>query len=292
MKPIPIHPAADLFPMMSEEELRELADDIAEHGLIHPIVVDDQGQLIDGRNRLKACEIAKVEPRFEKLNGYHPLAYIVSANLERRNLTKGQQAMALAMIYPEPEKRGRGNKSEARKGLETEPFSKARLSQARSVLHYSRALAESVIKGAVSLDAALAQVEAAKRQAESAEGKLARIQKDAPDLAERVSDTTLALDEALTLLQDYEPDRLIRDNHGNAIEQDKAPHSYKRDESERAAKHAHEAIAWADRKRKEFEGFSSWVIEQQRNGRTKKLTFGDYVRESQLLYLFPKQGAA
>ncbi len=31
-------------------------------------------------------------------------------NLQRRNLTKGQAAMALAMIYPEPEKGGRGNK--------------------------------------------------------------------------------------------------------------------------------------------------------------------------------------
>jgi hypothetical protein len=40
-----------------------------------------------------------VEPRFEPLNGRDPVAYIVSANLARRNLTKGQQAMALAMIY-------------------------------------------------------------------------------------------------------------------------------------------------------------------------------------------------
>jgi len=35
------------------------------------------------------------------LNGHDPAAFIVSANLERRNLSKGQQAVALAMIYPE-----------------------------------------------------------------------------------------------------------------------------------------------------------------------------------------------
>jgi hypothetical protein len=47
---------------------------------------------------------SKVEPRFEKLNGHDALAYIVSANLARRNLTNGQQAMALAMIYPKGKK--------------------------------------------------------------------------------------------------------------------------------------------------------------------------------------------
>jgi hypothetical protein len=40
----------------------------------------------------------------------------------RRNLTKGQQAMALARIYPEPEKGGRGKKSEATKLREARGF--------------------------------------------------------------------------------------------------------------------------------------------------------------------------
>jgi hypothetical protein len=33
-------------------------------------------------------------------------AFVVSANLSRRNLSKGQAAMALAMIYPEAGERG------------------------------------------------------------------------------------------------------------------------------------------------------------------------------------------
>jgi hypothetical protein len=49
----------------------------------------------------------------------------------------GQQAMALAFIYPEPEKGGRGRKSNR---SETEQFSKVRLSDARSVLRHSRRL--------------------------------------------------------------------------------------------------------------------------------------------------------
>jgi len=50
--------------MMSDNELAELAADIKANGLIHAIVVDKNGVLIDGRNRLRACELASVEPVF------------------------------------------------------------------------------------------------------------------------------------------------------------------------------------------------------------------------------------
>jgi ParB-like chromosome segregation protein Spo0J len=103
-----VHPIADIFPMMPEDELDDLAADIAQNGLIHPIVLDDDGRIVDGRNRFRACEKAGVEPSYASLNGHDAAAFIVSANLARRNLTKGQQAMVLAMIYPEPEKGGRG----------------------------------------------------------------------------------------------------------------------------------------------------------------------------------------
>ena len=52
------------------------------------------------RNRLKACKLAGVEPRFEDLNGQDPAAFIVSANIERRHMTKGQRAMAAGHDLP------------------------------------------------------------------------------------------------------------------------------------------------------------------------------------------------
>jgi len=58
----PVHPIADLLPMMTGEELANLAVDIKANGLIHPIVVDRDGLLLDGRNRSMACEIAGIEP--------------------------------------------------------------------------------------------------------------------------------------------------------------------------------------------------------------------------------------
>jgi len=122
-----IHPLAEMFPMMPDDELAELAEDIRENGLLHPIILDADGQLIDGRNRLAACKLANVEPRFEELSGHDPRAFIVSANLERRNLSKGQQAMVLAHIYPEPEKGGRGKNVESRKAAVSAGFSARRL---------------------------------------------------------------------------------------------------------------------------------------------------------------------
>ena len=85
--------------------------------------------------------------------GQDPIAYIVSANLTRRNMTKGQQAMAFAMVYPEPEKGGRGKKS-----LIIKEFNQGRVSQARTVLRHSRKLSEAVIAGTISLNDALAKI--------------------------------------------------------------------------------------------------------------------------------------
>lgn len=53
--------------------------------------------------------------------------------------------MAFAMLFPEAEKRGRGNKSA--KDLPNKSFSAARLSQARTVFAYSEGLARQVRDG-------------------------------------------------------------------------------------------------------------------------------------------------
>ena len=53
-----VHPAAELFPLMSEAELKELAEDIRANGLRTPFVgwsdKDAVVMLLDGRNRLDA----------------------------------------------------------------------------------------------------------------------------------------------------------------------------------------------------------------------------------------------
>jgi hypothetical protein len=194
---IQVHPAADLFPMMTPEELQELAADIQTSGLRNPIVLDHTGKvLIDGRNRLAACELGKVEPTFAKLaKDDDPLAYIVSMNVMHRFLNKGQQAMALAMVYPEPEKGGRGKNSNLKLG-----FSSQRLSLARTVLRYSVPLAQSVLNGTKPLNDALATVKQQEQYQQSDEAKLTRLRESAPDLAEQVNEERLKINEAIAAL--------------------------------------------------------------------------------------------
>jgi N6-adenosine-specific RNA methylase IME4 len=90
----PVHPAAAIFPLMGEAELRALADDIKANGQREPIVFLD-GKLLDGRNRWLACELAGVKPRRENHSGMkNPVEYVWSLNYRRRHLDESQRAMA------------------------------------------------------------------------------------------------------------------------------------------------------------------------------------------------------
>jgi hypothetical protein len=201
-----VHPLAAVFPMMTDDELVDLADDIKANGLLHNIVLDADGRLVDGRNRLRACEIAGVEPTFDRLNGHDAAAFIVSANLARRNLTKGQQAMALAFIYPEPGKGGRGKVGAAKEAKKLGGFTDERLRQARLILRHSRALAEDVLALRKAFDAALATVDEERAASQSAEAKLDMLRQFAPDLAELVAEGRLGLDEAYAAMDKRQTD--------------------------------------------------------------------------------------
>jgi hypothetical protein len=102
------HPAADLFPMLDREELAVLAADIKANGLRQPIVVDSEGRILDGRNRLAACREARVEPAFVTYDGENPDLYILSANVHRRHMSTGARAMATAVVLAINGKRRNG----------------------------------------------------------------------------------------------------------------------------------------------------------------------------------------
>lgn len=97
-KQLEIHPLANIFPMMSPEELDELADDIRENGCHTPVIIYE-GKILDGRNRVEACRIAGGEKYdVEPFKGKDPLAFVLSLNLRRRHLTTAQRAMVAANI--------------------------------------------------------------------------------------------------------------------------------------------------------------------------------------------------
>ncbi len=66
--PLPGHPLAAIFPMMSDEQLKAHADDIKDNGQQVPILTYES-KVLDGRNTQAACKIAGVVPRYEEWRG-------------------------------------------------------------------------------------------------------------------------------------------------------------------------------------------------------------------------------
>jgi hypothetical protein len=125
---IKVHSAAELFPLMGSEELRELGEDIKANGMKMPIILLQQDcglSLIDGRNRLDALEVVGCDvpalfqaclegkPRPELWVEYvaepgvdsgltdrnaDPYAYVISTNLRRRHLTAAQKGELIAVL--------------------------------------------------------------------------------------------------------------------------------------------------------------------------------------------------
>jgi hypothetical protein len=136
---LPVHPAAEAFPLLSEREPKELAGNIKLNGLKTKIVVWApkavvRPQLIDGRNRLDAlaligqlavddqgrlCTRAKdgalkeIVP--EPIVGGDPEKHADSFNLHRRHLTAKQKRQLIAkVIKAQPEKSDRQIAEQAR----------------------------------------------------------------------------------------------------------------------------------------------------------------------------------
>lgn len=91
------HPLADLFPLIEGKEFDELVNSIKENGQHDPVVMFDN-MILDGRNRYRACLVAKVEPKFEAFTGKDPIAFVMDHNIHRRHLNESQRALIAAKL--------------------------------------------------------------------------------------------------------------------------------------------------------------------------------------------------
>jgi ParB family chromosome partitioning protein len=94
-----IHPAADIFPMISESAFQELKADIAANGLREWGTIFD-GKILDGRNRYRACcelgidmDFMECSDEVNETKGFDPIQFVLSKNLHRRHLKQSQRAM-------------------------------------------------------------------------------------------------------------------------------------------------------------------------------------------------------
>lgn len=93
-------PEADIWPMMSEQELRALAADIDANGQQYPISLFGD-EILDGRNRWAAItRYGKGLPLFETVSPDSPIAFVISHNEKRRHLNESQRGLAAAKALP------------------------------------------------------------------------------------------------------------------------------------------------------------------------------------------------
>jgi ParB-like chromosome segregation protein Spo0J len=217
-----VHPVADLFPMLPDDELAELAESIEARGLDHPIVLDPEGRVLDGRNRLKACEIAGVEPRFETYDGDDGDDYALRNGINRRHQTTGSLAMIAA-------KAARMNGKRQKDVAQDHGISNLRISDATVVLDWCDATTvNSVITGDTPLSKAVETARRLKKEDADREAKKASLRSGAPDLLARVSEG-MDLDEAMAALK-------ARQDKAAAEERDRAAKLSAQQAAERAAR--------------------------------------------------------
>jgi len=101
-----VHPAAAVFPLIEGDEFEDLCDSIRSHGVQHPAVVRGT-ELLDGRNRMRACERLKAEgwagscPIVEwKDDGRNVAEWIWDTNAIRRHMDDDGIVMASSVIWP------------------------------------------------------------------------------------------------------------------------------------------------------------------------------------------------
>lgn len=100
-----IHPAASVFPLLEGDRFQALVDSIAQHGVQNPIV-SHKGEVLDGRNRLRAVmklrdEGNKVELpclEWDAKCGLSATEWVAAQNLDRRHLSADAYVTATAAI--------------------------------------------------------------------------------------------------------------------------------------------------------------------------------------------------
>jgi ParB-like chromosome segregation protein Spo0J len=107
-----VHPTAKLFPVMPDDQYRDLVNDINKRGQKQPILMDGS-VLLDGLHRMQACEELKITPTMEQYKGADPASEIFSRNLFRRHLTDDQRALIGAIV------RGPKLKEQAKERMES-----------------------------------------------------------------------------------------------------------------------------------------------------------------------------
>lgn len=107
-------PEAEVWPLMSDDQLKSLAADIDQRGQLNPIFLYE-GDILDGRNRWLAITryCVNTKPKFDDAVTDSPIEFVVSLNEKRRHLSDSQRQLAAAKALPFYEDEANKRKAEA-----------------------------------------------------------------------------------------------------------------------------------------------------------------------------------
>ena len=93
------HKFANLFPLMSENDMNKLIKDIRQNGMKENITLLG-GDILDGRNRYIAMDVLGIDPKpfCVEYDGCDPMGFVLSKNFRRQHLSKSQQSMVVVEV--------------------------------------------------------------------------------------------------------------------------------------------------------------------------------------------------
>lgn len=104
----PVHPAADVYPLMTGAQWEEFLDDVRRTMKVYEKNVFHEGAILDGRNRERAIEIVERETgrkvevtrvEFDASTGELPSDFVKRKNSHRRHMTPDQLAASAVKLH-------------------------------------------------------------------------------------------------------------------------------------------------------------------------------------------------
>lgn len=172
---LPFHPLSNAYRLMKGVEYDALVENIRQRGLISPITLYE-GQVLDGRNRQRACLDSGQPLLTVAYEGDDPLGHMLALNSHRRHDSESQRALAASRLATLE----RGRPGNAHQCAITQDEAADRFNVSRRIIQYARTAldgAEPEIVEAVE-DGEMTVKVAATLAGQPREKQLARLERD------------------------------------------------------------------------------------------------------------------
>jgi ParB-like chromosome segregation protein Spo0J len=89
---------SSLVPGLTKEEYESLKESIKQDGLWVPLIVNQDGVLLDGHHRYKACKELRIKPHYivkEFKGEFYEELFVIDCNIKRRQLNNFESQISI-----------------------------------------------------------------------------------------------------------------------------------------------------------------------------------------------------